>query len=52
MTLYRTLPTAELAVLPNASHLLLLEHAETVRTMVLTFLSTDAVPTYMPIARA
>ncbi|MBM0276718.1 MULTISPECIES: alpha/beta fold hydrolase [Micromonospora] len=52
VALYRTLPTAELAVLPNASHLLLLEHAETVRTMVLTFLTTDAVPTYMPIARA
>jgi pimeloyl-ACP methyl ester carboxylesterase len=52
VALYRALPTAELAVLPNASHLLLMEHAETVRTMVRTFLTTDAAPTYMPIARA
>lgn len=52
VTLYRALPTAELAVLPNASHLLLMEYAETVRAMVLTFLTTDAAPTYLPIARA
>ncbi|MDG4825027.1 alpha/beta hydrolase [Asanoa sp. WMMD1127] len=50
--LYQALPTAELAVLPNASHLLLMEHAETVRAMVLRFLTTDAAPTYLPIARA
>ncbi|GAA4361977.1 alpha/beta fold hydrolase [Actinomadura verrucosospora] len=52
VALYRALPTAELAVLPNASHLLLMEHAEAVRAMVLAFLTTDASPTYMPIARA
>ncbi|MEV4003040.1 alpha/beta hydrolase [Actinomadura sp. NPDC049753] len=51
VALYRALPTAELAVLPNASHLLLMEHAEAVRAMVLAFLTTDASPTYMPIAR-
>ncbi|XVQ12316.1 alpha/beta fold hydrolase [Spirillospora sp. CA-255316] len=51
VALYRALPTAELAVLPNASHLLLMEHAETVRAMVRTFLTTDAAPTYMPISR-
>ncbi|SEF94850.1 Alpha/beta hydrolase family protein [Thermomonospora echinospora] len=52
VALYRALPNAELAVLPNPSHLLLMEHAETARTMVRTFLTTDAAPTYMPIARA
>ncbi|MFF5258561.1 alpha/beta fold hydrolase [Actinomadura viridis] len=52
VALYRALPDAELAVLPNASHLLLMEHAETVHAMVRTFLTTDAAPTYMPIARA
>jgi pimeloyl-ACP methyl ester carboxylesterase len=52
LTLYRALPAAELAVLPNASHLLLMEHPETARAMVLTFLTTRAAPTYMPIARA
>jgi hypothetical protein len=35
-----------------AVHLLRMEHAETVRAMVLTFLTTDPAPTYMPIARA
>ncbi|WP_141579467.1 alpha/beta fold hydrolase [Actinomadura sp. WMMA1423] len=52
VALYRALPTAELAVLPNASHLLLMEHAEAARAMVRAFLTTDACPTYMPIARA
>ncbi|HEU5027169.1 MAG TPA: alpha/beta hydrolase [Spirillospora sp.] len=52
VALYRALPTAELAVLPNASHLLLMEHPETVRALVRTFLTTDAAPTYMPISRA
>ncbi|MGI5321214.1 alpha/beta fold hydrolase [Actinomadura nitritigenes] len=52
IALYRALPTAELAVLPNASHLLLMEHPETVRAMVRTFLTTDPAPTYMPISRA
>ncbi|TDC86194.1 alpha/beta fold hydrolase [Micromonospora sp. KC606] len=52
VALYRALPTAELAVLPNASHLLLMEHADAVRDMVLNFLTTNAAPTYMPIARA
>ncbi|MGI5205439.1 alpha/beta fold hydrolase [Spirillospora sp. CA-108201] len=33
VALYRALPDAELAVLPNASHLLLTEHAEAVRAM-------------------
>jgi pimeloyl-ACP methyl ester carboxylesterase len=50
--LYRALRTAELAVLPNASHLLLMEHPETVRAMIQNFLTTEAAPTYMPIARA
>jgi pimeloyl-ACP methyl ester carboxylesterase len=52
IALYRALPAAELAVLPNASHLLLMEHPETVRAMVRTFLTTDPAPTYMPISRA
>ncbi|MFC5744222.1 alpha/beta fold hydrolase [Actinomadura rugatobispora] len=51
VALYRALPTAELAVLPNASHLLLMEHPETVRAIVQAFLTTDPTPTYMPIAR-
>jgi pimeloyl-ACP methyl ester carboxylesterase len=50
--LYRALHNAELAVLPNASHLLLMEYAETVRAMIKNFLTTEAAPTLMPIARA
>ncbi len=52
VALYRALTAAELAILPNASHLLLLEHADAVRDMVLTFLTTDPLPTCMPIRRA
>jgi pimeloyl-ACP methyl ester carboxylesterase len=52
LALYRALPTAELAVLPDASHLLLMEHGGAVRGMVLKFLTTNAAPAYMPIARA
>jgi hypothetical protein len=52
LALYRALAAAELAILPNASHLLLLEHADAVRDMVLTFLTTDPLPTCMPIRRA
>jgi pimeloyl-ACP methyl ester carboxylesterase len=52
LALYWALPTAELAVLPNASHLLLMEHGGAVCDMVLKFLTTNAAPTYMPIARA
>lgn len=49
---YRALPNAELAVVPNASHLLLMEHPEAVRSLVRGFLTTDPAPTFMPIARA
>jgi pimeloyl-ACP methyl ester carboxylesterase len=52
VALYRALPTAELAVLPNASHLLLMERAETVRALVRQFLTTPAAPTFMPLSRA
>jgi len=52
VSLYRALPTAELAVLPNASHLLLMERAETVRALVRQFLTTPAAPTFMPLSRA
>ncbi|MEU8343741.1 Pimeloyl-ACP methyl ester carboxylesterase [Actinomadura meyerae] len=52
VALYRAFPNAELAVLPNASHLLLMEHPGKVRALVQEFLTADAAPTFMPIARA
>jgi len=45
--------TAELAVLPNASHLLLMNTAaRCAGRQVLKFPDPNAAPTYMPIARA
>jgi pimeloyl-ACP methyl ester carboxylesterase len=52
VALYRALPAAELAVLPNASHLLLEEHPDRVLGMVRRFLTADAAPTRLPIMRA
>jgi pimeloyl-ACP methyl ester carboxylesterase len=52
MAMYRALPQAQLAVVPNASHLLLVEHPGLIRDMVATFLGTQPSPTLMPIRRA
>lgn len=43
--LYRTLPSAELAILPAASHLLLLEHPGLVTHLVADFLARPRSPT-------
>jgi pimeloyl-ACP methyl ester carboxylesterase len=50
--LYRSLPAAELAVVPGTSHVLILEKPALVAQLVLDFLTTDPVPTIMPIRRA
>lgn len=50
--MYRSLPRAELAVVPGTSHLLVLEKPEPVTRLVLDFLTTDPVPTIMPVRRA
>lgn len=52
ITLYRALPHAELAVIPDTSHGLLVEKPELCNTMIVDFLTTDAVPTFAPIRRA
>lgn len=52
VALYRGLADAQLAVLPAASHLLLFEHPERCTQLVTDFLTTDPVPTWMPIRRA
>lgn len=52
ISLFRALPDAELAVVPGASHTLLIEKPELCTTLVATFLSGPAVPTHMPIRRA
>jgi pimeloyl-ACP methyl ester carboxylesterase len=50
--LYRSLPVAELAVVPGTSHVLIMEKPALVTQLVLDFLTTDPVPTIMPIRRA
>jgi pimeloyl-ACP methyl ester carboxylesterase len=52
VALYRALPDAELAVVPGASHAVFREKPEQVTRLVREFLTTDAVPTIIPISRA
>ena len=50
--MYRSLPDAELAVVPGTSHVLIMEKPALVTRLVLDFLTTDPVSTIMPIRRA
>jgi len=50
--LYRSLPNAQLAVVPSSSHLLLFEKPALCTRLVEEFLTTDPKPTLMPIRRA
>lgn len=52
VALYRALPDAELAVVPGTSHVLYAEKPRAVTAAVLEFLTTDPVPTLVPIRRA
>jgi pimeloyl-ACP methyl ester carboxylesterase len=50
--MYRALPQAELAVVPGTSHVLIMEKPALVTQLAVDFLTTDPVPTIMPIRRA
>lgn len=50
--LYRGLAGAQLAIVPEASHLLLFERSDLCTGLVTTFLTIDPAPTMMPIHRA
>lgn len=50
--LYNALPDAALAIIPNASHLLLHEHPDELSALVGDFLSDRLVPPLMPLRRA
>lgn len=50
--LYRSLPDAELAVVPGTSHGLLVEKPDLCNLLVTTFLTEDPAPTFAPIQRA
>ncbi len=52
VALYRALADAQLAIIPQASHLLLFEHPELCTTLVAQFLAHNPAPTLMPITRA
>lgn len=49
--LYRAIPNSELAVVPGASHLLVMEKPEMVNRLILDFLGNEPVPTMAPIRR-
>jgi pimeloyl-ACP methyl ester carboxylesterase len=52
ITLYRSLPDGELAVIPGTSHGLLVEKPALCNTIIIDFLTKDPVPTMAPIRRA
>lgn len=52
ITMYRSVPDAELAIVPGTSHGLLVEKPDLCNLILTEFLTTDPVPTYAPIRRA
>lgn len=52
IALYRSLPNAELSVVPGTSHGLLVEKPDICNTVIIDFLTNDPVPTFAPIRRA
>jgi pimeloyl-ACP methyl ester carboxylesterase len=50
--LYRSIPNAELAIVPGTSHALILEKPDVINRLILDFLMSDPAPTMMPIRRA
>jgi pimeloyl-ACP methyl ester carboxylesterase len=51
-TLYRSIPNAELAVVPGTSHFVAMEKPDMVNRIVIDFLEKEPVPTMMPVRRA
>ena len=51
IAMYRGIPDAELMVVPGTSHGLLVEKPDLCNDVILTFLTTDPVPTMAPISR-
>ena len=52
VALFRAIPTAELAVVPGASHTVLREKPDLANRLVLDFLENEPAPTGLPIRRA
>jgi pimeloyl-ACP methyl ester carboxylesterase len=51
LALYRSIPGAELAIVPGTSHALIMEKPALCNQIMVDFLTTDPVPTFMPIRR-
>jgi pimeloyl-ACP methyl ester carboxylesterase len=52
VALFRAIPNSELAVVPGASHAVVIEKPELLNRIVLDFLENEPVVTMMPIRRA
>jgi pimeloyl-ACP methyl ester carboxylesterase len=52
LTLYRSVPAAELAVVPGTSHAVLMEKPALFNRLVLDFLEHEPIPTMLPLRRA
>jgi pimeloyl-ACP methyl ester carboxylesterase len=50
--LYRALPNAQLAIIPGASHAVMMEKPDLLNELVLDFLEHDPAPTMLPFRRA
>lgn len=50
--LFRSIPDAELAIVPGTSHFPAMEKADVVNRLILDFIENDPSPTMMPIRRA
>ena len=50
--LYQGIPDSELAIIPGTSHALVIEKPGLCNEIILDFLTSDPVPTFMPIRRA
>ena len=50
--MYRAIPNSELAVVPGASHTVVIEKPDVLNRIVLDFLENEPAPTMMPVRRA
>lgn len=52
IAMYRSIPNSALAVIPHASHVVLMEHAELANSLIVRFLRDEPPATMMPMRRA
>jgi pimeloyl-ACP methyl ester carboxylesterase len=52
LAMFRAIPDAELAIIPGTSHALIIEKPALCNQVMIDFLTTGPVPTFMPISRA